>query len=347
MKKLTVSLVIIILSFVFYKTVSFLNFIYSKASISSEEIIFNVDPGSSFSLVSTNLFKLGLIKNKDYFMLLARLQNAFSKIKVGEFKFTKDMTPLEVMDKLIKGKVTTYAFTIPEGYNLYQIAQVLLDLGLIESKNVFIQAAKDKSFAQSLEIPADTVEGYLYPDTYNISKKMPVREIIKLMVKNLNNIFTSELEERARQIRFTKHQVITLASIVEKETGAAFERPLISSVFHNRLNSKMRLQSDPTTIYGIWESFNGNLTKSDLQSYSPYNTYYIFGLPPAPIANPGKAAIMAALYPQKSEYLFFVSKNDGTHFFSSNYREHSRAVHDFQKTKKNRVGKSWRELNKD
>ena len=141
----------------------------------------------------------------------------------------------------------------------------------------------------------------------------------------------------------TEHELVTLASVIEKETGHAPERKIISSVFHNRLKKKMRLQSDPTTIYGLWENFDGNLTRSCLQTYTPYNTYKIFGLPKGPIASPGTDAILAALYPAKTKYLFFVSRNDGTHIFSEDYKGHKSAVEKIQKDPVARRGKSWRD----
>lgn len=343
MKSFIVSFFILLSGFVIYKTFSFLNFIYSRASMSDDAVIIDVSSGESFSEVSLKLYKEGIIKSHKNFLFLAKIQKAYKKVKVGEFKFNKNMTPLEVMDRLIKGKVLTYSFTIPEGYNMYQIAEVLASKGMIDNTFEFIKACKDKDFVKSLGLSSDTVEGYLYPNTYSILKKTGAREIIKIMFKEFNRIFTEEFEHRALELRFTKNQIVVLASIIEKETGASSERALISSVFHNRLKNNMKLQSDPTTIYGIWETYKGNLTKKDLNSYSSYNTYYIFGLPKGAIASPGKEAIVAALYPEQSEYLYFVSKNDGTHVFSSNYRNHNKAVFEFQKTRQNRVGKSWRD----
>ena len=226
---------------------------------------------------------------------------------------------------------------------MYQVADVLVAKGMIENTFEFLKACKDKDFVKSLGLSTDTVEGYLYPNTYSISKKTEAREIIKIMVKEFNKVFTEDYEKRALELRFTKDQIVVLASIIEKETGASSERPLISSVFHNRIKTNMKLQSDPTTIYGVWETYKGNLTKKDLNTYSPYNTYYNYGLPKGAIASPGKDAILAALYPESSNYLYFVSKNDGTHVFSSSYRDHNRAVFEYQKTRENRVGKSWRD----
>ncbi len=166
------------------------------------------------------------------------------------------------------------------------------------------------------------------------------------MNKKYKEVFTQQLIEKSHEIGLTEHEVITLASIVEKETGAVEERKKVASVFFNRLKKGMRLQSDPTTIYGMWETYKGNLSKDDLQKYTPYNTYKVFGIPVGPIASPGKDSIMAVLYPEKTDYFFFVSKNDGTHVFTADYGNHQKAVNKFQKDSKSREGKSWRDLSK-
>jgi UPF0755 protein len=183
----------------------------------------------------------------------------------------------------------------------------------------------------------------LFPDTYGVTRSESAKDIIAKMVRRYHQIVDPSWPARARQIGFSMHEVVIFASIVEKETGAAWERPLISSVFHNRLKKRIRLQSDPTVIYGI-KNYSGNITKADLRRKTPYNTYRIAGLPAGPISNPGKEALHAALYPKKSPYIYFVSRNDGTHVFSKTLKEHNRAVYKYQKLRKHRVGKSWRDL---
>jgi len=180
-----------------------------------------------------------------------------------------------------------------------------------------------------LGLGAETLEGYLFPDTYFFPKDVTVEKIISTMVLRFWSIFSPAWKERAKHYGLTVHQVVTLASIIEKETGAAFERPLISSVFHNRLRKKMRLESDPTVIYGI-KNFDGNLTRKHLKTRTPYNTYAIRGLPVGPIANPGRASLEAALFPEKTSFIYFVSKKDTTHHFSTNLKEHNRAVRKYQ-----------------
>jgi UPF0755 protein len=179
------------------------------------------------------------------------------------------------------------------------------------------------------EIKAETFEGYLFPDTYLFPKDTTSEEIISTMVKRFRSVFKPEWKNRAEALGFSIHQVVTLASIVEKETGVASERPVISSVFHNRLKRKMRLESDPTVIYGI-KDFDGNITKKHLAEPTPYNTYVIRGLPPGPIANAGVGAFEAVLFPADTKFLYFVSKKDTTHQFSTNIKDHNRAVRKYQ-----------------
>jgi UPF0755 protein len=197
-----------------------------------------------------------------------------------------------------------------------------------------------------------SLEGYLYPDTYLLTRLMSEKEIVKAMVKRFKQAYAELETEVAAKILdlpapLSPHEIIILASMVEKETGAGKERPLIASVFFNRLKKGMRLQSDPTTIYGIWnrdKAFDGNIRRADLKAETPYNTYTVSRLPVGPIANPGKNAIQAVLRPASSDFLYFVSRNDGTHEFTTNYRDHQRAVDLLQKNPARRDGKSWRDL---
>jgi UPF0755 protein len=219
---------------------------------------------------------------------------------------------------------------VPEGYNIYEKNKLQNAQGITKGTE-FLRSAFDPSLLEELSIKNVSVEGYLYPETYFLSRNLPPKEIIKKMNGQLNRRYSPSLQVRAMELGFTFNQVLTLASIIEKETGEGSERPLISSVFHNRLKQKMRLQTDPTVIYGQIERHDGNISKEDLRKDTPYNTYTNFGLPPGPIANPGISSIQAALYPTSSNYLYFVSKNNGTHQFSENIRDHINAVNLYQK----------------
>jgi len=239
------------------------------------------------------------------------------------------MPPADILSKLLTGRVLLHTVTIPEGYTVNQIADALEERQ-ITSRAELLRLASDKAFIKTLGIGAEAVEGYLFPDTYRFAKGTPAKDVIRTMVEQLDHIMTEEWQAKAKDMNLTVHQVLTLASVIEKETGSRDERPHISSVFHNRLKKRIPLQSDPTVIYGL-PNFDGNLRKRDLSHASPYNTYRWAGLPPGPIANPGAESIRAALYPATSKYLYFVSRNDGTHHFSATLMEHNRAVEKYQK----------------
>jgi UPF0755 protein len=238
------------------------------------------------------------------------------------------MTPAQILDMLVQGRSILYRLTIPEGYTIKQVAQEIARQGLGTAEEIQ-KLATDPMVAQSYAIEAQTLEGYLFPDTYYFPKDVEPLKIIAKMVEHFNTQFQPVWEQRAKELNFSVHQIVTLASIIEKETGAPSERPIIASVFHNRLKKKMRLESDPTVIYGI-PKFDGNIKRHHLQTRTPYNTYKIKGLPPGPIANPGSASIEAALYPYETNFLFFVAKKDGTHQFSTNIKDHNRAVRKYQ-----------------
>jgi UPF0755 protein len=210
-----------------------------------------------------------------------------------------------------------------------ELAQDFAQRGVADPEDL-IRLAHDREFIRSLAIEASSLEGYLFPDTYRFARRTKPKEILTEMVQGLRRVLTPELRQRAQEIHMSLHQVLTLASVIEKETGATEEREFISAVFHNRLKRGIPLQSDPTVIYGL-ESFDGNLRRRDLDSKSPYNTYRVRGLPPGPIANPGLGSIRAALYPAPTRHLYFVSRNNGTHQFSSTLAEHNQAVDKYQR----------------
>ncbi|MBN2126167.1 MAG: endolytic transglycosylase MltG, partial [Deltaproteobacteria bacterium] len=231
--------------------------------------------------------------------------------------------------------VIAHPVTIPEGLTASQIGALLEEKGLAD-KGGFLDLIRDPRLIKDYGLRGDSLEGYLYPDTYHFARGIPVQRIIDTMVKRFHEL-VDPLQDRARQVGMELEEVISLASIVEKETGLARERPLIASVFLNRLKRGMRLESDPTVIYGL-KDFDGNLTREDLRHNTPYNTYTRRGLPPGPIANPGLDSIRAVLSPAETNYLYFVSKNDGSHHFSATLAEHNRAVVKYQK-KRRRAGR--------
>lgn len=298
------------------------------------EILVAIPKGAGIRQIKTLLGEKGLIKDDIRFLILLRLLREIEKkdppkLRAGEFSLPRGLTPLELIRVLNKAKPVAHRITVPEGLTMNQIAELFAKAGWADAA-VFLQLCHDKAFIQSFGLETDSLEGYLFPETYSLVRgETDERGIVSAMTRRFFAVW-DELKELPANQGMSRHQLLTLASIVEKETGSAGERDLIAGVFQNRLRTGMRLQSDPTTIYGI-KNFNGNLTKADLLAAAPYNTYVISGLPPGPICNPGKAALAAALRPAETPYLYFVSKNDGSHQFSRTLEEHSRAVREYQK----------------
>jgi UPF0755 protein len=320
----------IVLSF-FIISILYWFFFLPPSNVSHTKVIY-IKKGTNLKRVSEILEQEGIIKNRHFFILLTTALGKKAKIKAGEYEFHTRMLPLEVLDALVKGQVKPHLVTIPEGYTLSQIAQLLEDLNLVEKKE-FLQKASSSVFINTLGLSpfaGSNLEGYLFPDTYHLFKEMDPEEVIQMMVHQFKKVFEADLAHRASELGISEREAVILASIIEKETPLPGEKPLISAVFHNRLKRKIPLQSDPTVIYGI-KNFNGNLTKEHLMKPTPYNTYLIVGLPPTPICNPGKDSLLAAVRPAPVPYLYFVSKNDGTHLFSSDIEEHNRAVWKYQK----------------
>ena len=288
-----------------------------------------IPDGSTFQHVAVLLEHERLIKSSSIFVLIGKSQSADRKVHAGEYELNPGMTPAEILSKLLNGQVLLHPLTIPEGLTLTQIADLVSQQGLTDREE-FLRLAKDREFIVSLGIKAETLEGYLYPNTYKFPRGIKAREVLVAMVEQLEQEVGPDLLTRMQELKMTMHEVLTLASVIEKETGSGGERPEISAVFHNRLKKHIPLQSDPTVIYGL-PAFDGNLHKKDLSSPSPYNTYRVQGLPPGPIANPGIQAIRATLYPSDSRSLYFVSRNDGTHQFSATLIEHNKAVEKYQK----------------
>lgn len=331
-------------------------FINHPAGDDTTEIIFTVKNGQTFRRVAKELEAQGLITSERNFRFYARLNSFGSQLKLGEYALRKNMSPKEIMRILASGRSIEYVIAASEGLNIFEIAAIVEHAGVGTAKD-FINAVRDTENNNSLlGMPLASLEGYLFPDTYRVTRVAGIPGLIRQMVARFKVQFAKVLEARGVQnqnsiqtqgISLSSHEIVTLASIIEKETGAPDERPLIGSVFYNRMNKKMRLQTDPTVIYGIWLErgvWNRNISKRDLLAPTPYNTYIIGGLPPGPIANPGYEALLAAVRPAVSNFLYFVSRNDGTHVFSKEYSQHQSAVKSFQLNPKAREGKSWRDL---
>ena len=318
--------------FLLFSTLSLCWLLFRPPSHASLTKVIYIRKGMPLKKISAMLEQEGIIRNRHFFDGIATILGKKAGIKAGEYEFHTQMLPLEVLGIVVKGQVKLHLVTIAEGYTLSQIAQLLEELNIVNTQ-AFLQKASLPTFISSLGLPVEassTLEGYLFPDTYHLFKGMDPEEVIQMMVRQFKKVFNSDLASRASQLGISQKEVVILASIIEKETPLSEEKPLISAVFHNRLKKGMPLQSDPTVIYGI-KNFDGNLTKQDMLRPTPYNTYLVNGLPPTPICNPGKDSIHAALYPAPVPYLYFVSKNDGSHCFSSDIGEHNQAVWRYQK----------------
>ena len=324
---------------------------YSHESLdktSTRMVIIEVEKGSKPLEIVKKLESEKVIANATTFYWTGKILGYWGKLKMGEYEVSPHMNTMEILNVITSGISVMKTLTIPEGDNMYQVAEKIESKGLGTAQEV-LDLCRNTSFISKLGFTdplPPTLEGYLYPESYFLNKSATPEQILTQMVRTFRSHWKKEFDQRAKELKLTPHQVVTLASVIEKETGASSERPMISSVFHNRLAQHMKLQSDPTTIYGLWESYSGNIHKRDLQSRTPYNTYVIPALPVGPISNPGIEAIKAALYPAKSEYLFFVSHNDGTHEFTKKFSDHQNAVIKFQVNKSAREGKSWRDLDK-
>lgn len=284
-------------------------------SPSAEPRTFVVEKGMPVSKIVEALHAQGVISRPSFFKVYVLLMQAAPKIRAGEYVFAPGLTPPEVLRQLLQGDFATRRITIPEGWTVKEIARYLAAQGLVQEGR-FLEKARD-------------LEGTLYPDTYEIYKPKDEGEVLKRFTDRFEEVWSKEFAARADLVGMSRREVVTLASIVEKETGQAEERPLIASVFLNRLRRGIPLATDPAVIYGI-PNFDGNLTKRHLTTPGPYNTYLNAGLPPTPIANPGADSIRAVLNPAETDYLYFVSKNDGTHHFSKTVAEHSAAVRKYQ-----------------
>jgi UPF0755 protein len=302
--------------------------IFFPASQPRETVEFRVGQGESFSTVVRRLREHKIISNEPLFSLWARLSGAEKRIQWGLYRFELPLSPQEVLKQMVEGKGIFHRVTIPEGLTVKEIAELLAKMGIVD-KARFLSQANDPELLAAFGLKGKTIEGYLFPNTYQFIPSTSEKEIILTMAEQFRKVFEPLIYGSNNQTSLTPHEILTLASIIEKETGIESERPLVSAVFHNRLRLNMPLQSDPTVIYGI-KDFNGNLTRKDLQQPSAYNTYRILSLPPGPICNPGLSSIKAALQPAGVPYLYFVSKNDGTHLFSESLESHNRAVKSYQ-----------------
>jgi UPF0755 protein len=281
--------------------------------------------------IGDRLVAAGVIRDRATYRMAVWMTGQGRHLKAGDYRFDRAMTPFEVIDKVARGDVYVVQLTFPEGLTMREMASVFESHGLGPA-SAFLEAAKDPAPIHDLDPAATDLEGYLFPETYALPRKTDAARLVRLMVAAFNRALTPELRAAAAARKQTVRQTVTLASIVEKETAKAEERPIVAGVYSNRLRIGMPLQCDPTVIYALQRAgaYTGNLRRDDLAFDSPYNTYRYPGLPPGPIASPGKASLEAVVRPADVQYVYFVSRNDGSHEFASTLGEHNRNVQKYQ-----------------
>jgi len=296
----------------------------------AKSTVVRIESGMTVAAIGRKLQEQGVIANAGHFTRYYRLFFKDKKLKAGEYLFEEPCTMRQVIQKLEQGKAILYKVTVKEGLWIGETAQIFEAAGLF-SASAFILASRDTFLVHDLDPDADDLEGYLFPDTYLVHKGITAREMVALMVKHFRDNFSNTFIWRARDIGFNVRQAVIMASLIEKETANRDERFIVSSVFHNRLRKRMLMDCDSTIIYGMKKAgvYDGDLRWADLKSSSPYNTRKHRGLPPGPIGNPGLASLEAALYPENTEYLYFVARDANSHFFSKTLAEHNRAVKKF------------------
>jgi peptidoglycan lytic transglycosylase G len=327
-KKLLVGAAVVTL-LVVLPLVRFGMFLTRPAGDGHNERLVSFAEGTSLRKFARELESSGIISNASLFVIYARIRGADAKAKAGSYQLSDGLTPAEILRRMVAGDVFAYHFTVPEGYSIYQVAELLENQGIFD-KGPFLKECTNRSLLDDLNIKGKSVEGYLFPSTYTVPPEMTEAGLIRMMVGKFDKVYAQKFAERAGTLPLSETAIITIASIIEKEAVIPAERPLIASVFLNRLNRRMPLQSDPTAVYGV-RAFTGKVSKRDIMRRSPYNTYLIQGLPPGPIGNPGMAAIEAVIAPSATSYLYFVARKDGSHAFSRTLEEHNRAVRKYLK----------------
>lgn len=298
----------------------------------ADEVFVDLPPGSSVSAIARRLAEAGVVVDAVTFRIAARLSGDERRLQAGEYRFTAAARPSDVVGRIVAGDVFVRPLTFPEGLTVREMADLFEKSGR-GTRADFLAAATDTSLVAEIDPGARSLEGYLFPDTYTLGRQDDARTVVAAMAKGFLAAFDGALRAEAAASGLSLRDIVTLASLIEKETAVASERPIVSAVYRNRLERRMPLQCDPTVIYALMlrGRWNGNIRRVDLEIDSPYNTYRYPGLPPGPIASPGRASLEAALRPADVPYLYFVSRNDGTHVFSATLAEHNRAVDRYQR----------------
>ena len=287
-------------------------------------IFVEIEPQRTLGEIATLIADKGVIRSRWSLQLLAQFRKVTSGIHVGEYELSPSMAPGEVLEKLLKGDTYKRKLVVHEGGSVWDVARDVDEAKLL-SESEFAKALVNSGLLAAAGISAPSFEGYLWPSTYEFSRPVSANQIIRTMVDEAERHWPAEYTTRADELQLNRHEVLTLASIVQKESKKPEDQPLVASVIHNRLSKGMKLQSDATVIYGL-TNFNGTLTKADRDALSPYNTYTNYGLPPGPVGNPGEGAIRAALFFPETSYLFFVSDGEGGLSFLTTQEEYNEAL---------------------
>ncbi len=304
----------------------------SVAGGSQEVIEFEVKEGQSVAQIADALDDAGLLARRWPFLVGYRLLYSGQSLKAGEYRLEMPLSPRQLLHILVEGRIVLHPVTIPEGLTRLEIARHLEEADMVDAPS-FLLATRDSGPIKDWDEKAQDLEGFLFPETYHFPKDETASRMAEAMVSQFKQEFSETWRQRAEELGMTVRDVVILASLIEKETSRPEERTLVSAVFHNRLRIGMKLDCDPTIVYALktTDSYTGRLRYRDLKLDSPYNTYLYPGLPPGPIANPGRHALEAALYPAEADFLYFVSRNDGSHHFSRTLREHQNAVNRYQR----------------
>lgn len=307
----------------------FYNFLNTPVNL-SEPLVVEIKSGQTLGMITRKLHSKGVLKYPFALNLYARLNQSAHLIKVGEFKLESGLTPLDWLDKFQSADNIQYSITFIEGMRVQDY------MALVTKEVRLKQDLPDLAeLRQMFDLPNENIEGFIYPDTYYFTKGYSAKALIGHAIKRTQKALESQWQKAPEGLPYQNpYEALIMASIIERETSVASERQRIAAVFVNRLNKKMKLQTDPTVIYGMGDAYEGRIRSKDLREATPYNTYVIKGLPPTPIANPTEASIHAALNPLQTDELFFVAKGDGSHYFSKTYEAHSKAVKEYQLNRK-------------
>jgi UPF0755 protein len=298
---------------------------------SEAEKFVDIPSGTGTAEIRRRLVEAGIVSDEWAFRAALLWTGQSRALQAGEYRFDRPMSVIDVIDKIARGDVYTHSITFPEGLTIREMAAIYQSQGF-GTADEFIKAARNASLVNDVDPAAKDLEGYLFPETYTLPRRSPASTLISLMVDRFRNTYSELEQKKSGDLDLSLRQIVTLASLVEKETGKAEERPVVAAVYRNRLDRRMAMQADPTVVYALVKAgtYDGNIRKQDLAFDSPYNTYKYPGLPPGPIASPGRASLEAALSPASVDYLYFVSRNDGSHAFAETLAEHNANVYEHQ-----------------